>query len=639
MNVFVAFALTFALALGTAGIAAMLVPWFGRRFVSLSARVADIVFVALALAYVFVFGALSLLRHESFHSGGFDLGIFDQVVWNSLQGRLFENSIRIDAPSFLGQHFSPLLLILVPLYALWSDARTLLVTQTVALAAAGLPVYWWARKHLGPTLAVVVASAYFLFPSLQYVNLFEFHEIVLATPLLAFSLYFLLRQRYPPFLVCLLLSLFAKEEVAFIVTAVGVYLFFVPRKRKLGIALALFGVAYAVVAFKYVIPFFFGNSYDANFFVMERYLYLGKRIPEVITTAITQPGLVIQHLLVPLKIEFVLQLLVPLAFIPLLGGEVLALLAPTLGYLLIGDYVYQNSVHYQYTAPIIPFLFFAFVIGLERLANWNRTAVFQTALAVCIVVAALANYFFQAAGPLAFGFDPDQYAMNARVALGHQLLAQIPRNAPIMVEANLVPHLSQRQYVYQAPNTFDLRPIEYLFADTRFGPYKEYQSTWDDVLATPYFETIIAQDGYILKKRAVVTVEHPMQIRFDDRITLLGYTIESGEPAQRGDNIVLVLVWRADQPIRERYIVFMHLLDAHNQIQAQGDREPANGWFRTDRLDAGDVIADRYKLELSTTISPGQYEIKVGLYDVATNQRLGTDADQDHLTLTTVEIK
>lgn len=627
MNVFVEFVVTLLIGLIAASFAVNLGRRSNLRIRSLSPRTADIVFLVLALAYALIFGALSLLRHESFHSGGFDVGIFDQVIWNSLHGRLFENSIRIDAPSFLAQHFSPLLLMLVPLYAVWSDPRTLLITQTIALTIAAFPLYWFAREKIGVMLALGVTAAYFLFPSLQYVNLFEFHEIALATPLLAFSVYFLLHRRYKPFLVCLLLALLAKEEVAFIVAAFGVYILLVPGKRTLGMALVFLGVAYAVVTFKYIIPYFFGQSYDANFFVMDRYGYLGKTISGIAITAITRPGLVLQHLLVSTKIEFLLQLLVPLAFIPVLGGEVFALSLPTIDYLLIGDYSYQNSIHYQYTAPIIPFLFFALVIGLGRLTRWAAAKQqkldvnFEATLATMIVVLALANYYFQSSGPLSVNFDPEQYDLNARVALGYQLLAKIPPNAKVMAESDFVPHLSERRLIYQAPNVVDLRSVDYVLADTRFGSYADYKSTWDNVLSSPYFQTTVEQDGYILRKRTPYIPKTSLEIQYDYHITLLGYTIESSLPARRGAAISMVLVWRADEAIHKRLVVFVHLLGIQNHIWSQGDHEPANGWFRTDRWQAGDVTPDRYELDLDPAMPPGEYSITAGLYAVDSLKR------------------
>jgi uncharacterized membrane protein len=103
-------------------------------------------------------------------------------------------------------------------------------------------------------------ASYLLFPALQYVNLFEFHEISLSVPLLAFATFFLVRRRYIPFLVCLGLALLVKEEMAFVVSAFGLYVLLIQRKRGLGLGLILFGVIWAVLLLQYVIPFFRGSE-------------------------------------------------------------------------------------------------------------------------------------------------------------------------------------------------------------------------------------------------------------------------------------------------------------------------------------------------------------------------------------------
>ncbi|MBI4786226.1 MAG: DUF2079 domain-containing protein [Chloroflexi bacterium] len=626
MSPFTEFAMTIALALCASTIAAAAAARVHLPTTRISRRAANTIVLALMLAYIGIFGSLSILRHESFHSGGFDLGIFDQVTWNSLHGRLFENTIRFDAPSFLGQHFSPLLIALVPLYAIWSDPRMLLGVQTVFLAISVLPLYWFARERLGTAWAVLIALAFFLYPSIQYVNLFEFHEIALATPLLTFALYFCLHRRYKPLVVTLMLALLTKEEVAFIISAFGVYLFFAQRKRGLGFALVLFGVTYVVVVFQYIIPYFSGQAYDANYFVMDRYAYLGSSPGQIVLTALTQPGLIVQHLLVPLKVEFVLQLLIPLAFIPLAGGEVLALGLPTIGYLLVGDYTYQNSIRYQYTAPLIPIVFFALVIGLAR-RRMSQPRL-KYASATLLVTATLLNYYFQSSGPLAIQFDPKQYALDARVTLGRQLLAQIPPDAIVMAEGNLVPHLSDRRYIYQAPDVYDLRPLEYLIADKSFEVGEPYKPIWSDILSSPYFETVAEQGDFLLKRRAPARIDHPTQFHFDERISLLGYTVESTLPIRRGGSLSVVLTWHADQAIRERYVTFVHVLDARNQVWAQDDYEPANGWFRTDRWNAGDTTPDRFILELPRDMPPSDYRITAGLY-ATTDQKNLTAQDAE----------
>lgn len=590
--------------------------------VGISRHITDRIFLGLATSYALIFGTLSLLRHQSFHTGGFDLGIFDQVIWNSLNGRLFENSIMIDSPSFLGHHFSPILLALVPLYSIWDDPRMLLATQTLALTVAGFPLYWFARRKLGALLALVIAAGYFLSPPLQSVNLADFHEISLAVLFLSFALYFMLNQRDVPFLICLGLALISKEEVSFIVFGFGLFVLLVQRKRALGLSLCVLGLGWAAMTLLYLIPFFHGPAFTTDYYFVGRYAYLGKSVFEVARNALLQPGLVLEHLVIPLKIEFVLHLLVPLLFIPFLGTEVFALSLPSFAYLLLGDDPFQDSIRSQYTAPLIPFIYFAAVLGVKRITQYSASSLTmhfsKVALAVGIGAASILNYYFQSAGPLGLYFDSVQYSTTTHTQLGYQLLKDLPPNASLYSDSNYVPHLSQRPTIYQASIEFipDLHKVDYLFADQTLSVHRDFSVFWDDVLASPMYETILEQDGYLIKKREAPKIAFPTQIQFDHRIALLGYSLESGESARRGDNARLILTWRADQNIRVRYVTFVHLVDSQNHIWAQDDREPANGWLRTDRWNAGDITTDRFTLELPATMPPGEYRITTGFYAV-----------------------
>lgn len=128
----------------------------------------------------------------------------------------------------------------------------------------------------------------------------------------------------------------------------------------------------------------------------------------------------------------------------------------------------------------------------------------------------------------------------------------------------------------------------------------------------------------ILKKRAPIQFAHPLHLQFDDHITLLGYTLKSRQPARRGETLQIVLVWRASQAVHNRYIVSVRLVDGDSRIWSQRDREPGNGWFRTDRWLAADVIPDLYDLELSPNMPSGAYRITAGLYAVNNQERLNT---------------
>lgn len=518
MNVFQRFEWTVTIALVCMAIILGLVqsvPRLGKwalRFQDITIRSSDWIFFSFAAIYALVFGSLSILRHLSLNSGGWDLGIFDQVVWNSLRGRLFENSIMTDSPSILGLHFSPILLAVVPLYSVWSDPIVLLMLQTLALTLAAFPLYWFGRKQIGPGLALVVSAAYFLSPSLQSINLWEFHEIALATPLLSLAIYFLLRERYGPFTAVVFLSSIVKEEMGIIIAAFGIFLVLVRHRHALGAVLVGVGVTWICVTLLWVIPSFRNAASGDVFGYLVHYDYLGKTVPQIILSLVTRPDLILEHLLVPGKLEFVLQLLVPLAFVAILGIDILALAFPTLAYLLISSSPTVYSIRFQYTASLLPFVFFAAILGMARILRWNQLERLplssqRLALGVLIAAASLLNYYLQSVGPFGLYFDPSIYRPSPRAVEGRELMRNIPADAGLITQNQLAPHLSDRRYIYVAVLPSSSR-AEYLLADTTVDVPYPYKLDWERVLHSHCWETVLEQSGYVLKKQ-ISTAGHP----------------------------------------------------------------------------------------------------------------------------------
>ena len=159
----------------------------------------------LAALFAFWLGTLTLMRHQSLQTYGCDLGIFDNVLWNTVHGHVLHSAIL--NRHFFGEHASPILLLLAPLYAPWQDARLLLILQAVALAWAALPLYRMAARQLGPAAGLVVLFLYFSYVPLQGLYLFDFHEVALALPLLAYATEHLTRGHFRRLLLVLGLAL------------------------------------------------------------------------------------------------------------------------------------------------------------------------------------------------------------------------------------------------------------------------------------------------------------------------------------------------------------------------------------------------------------------------------------------------
>ena len=640
MKLFAEFALTILLSLVAAFAIYALVLRFTRRDAKvrtfhLRQETADKILLFLFSIYVLVFAALSILRHETLHSN-FDLAVQDQAIWNSLSGRLLESSITADTPTILGHHFSPLLLALVPVYAVWADVRALLIAQTVILAAAVIPIYWYARAQLGNCLALAISASFFLSPALQYVNLYDFHEIALAMPLLSFATLFLLRRHYVPFLVSISLALLAKEEIAIVIVGFGIFLFAYHRARVLGLLLAVSGAAAFFLLALYVIPHFYGGGY----FFANRYESLGNTVPEIIQTTLTRPDKVLTVLSMPGKPEFVSYLMVPLALLPLFGFEVAFLSLPSFGYLLLSNTDFQWSIKSQYSAVLIPFLYFAAIIGLGRLSTWRAQNIDapprQFALATLILVAGVVSYYLYAPGPLSRNFpkdpspiaeQPDEsaFTMDTRALTGQALIARVPHDAIVMTTLDSIAQFSDRRYIYEFPTIPDYRQIEYLFAQKDRFWYKLKEGIWANWLATGYFETLYETDSFLLARRR--EPDRKLQIKYGDHLTLIGFTMVPRETLRGGMALGPVAEWRADQTMAQKYKMSVQVVDAQEHVWAQQDEEPQDGNLPTTQWQIGRTIGDQYSLALPPTMPAGDYTITIGVDEAATANYLdATDA-------------
>ena len=176
-----------------------------------------LIFVAADIALV---GQHALVRYQSYHADAFDLGNMDQAVWNTLHGHLLRFTNRgadwYGPPTRLGVHVEPILLLIAPLYLIYTGPETLLVLQTVALALGGIPLLLLGLRRLLelPLVAAAFVGAYLVTPEILGEALYDFHAVALATPLLLLALWALDARRYGWFVVAAALAAICKEEVA-----------------------------------------------------------------------------------------------------------------------------------------------------------------------------------------------------------------------------------------------------------------------------------------------------------------------------------------------------------------------------------------------------------------------------------------
>ncbi|NIN64222.1 MAG: DUF2079 domain-containing protein, partial [Anaerolineae bacterium] len=180
----------------------------------------------LIVLYIAVFSALSVARHDAFETLAYDLGNYDQAVWNTIHGRLLRFTNVKGLTIRLAQHVEPILLPVSLFYLIYSSPKTLLVLQTVVVALGAWPVYLLAREKLRSEFGgIVFAAAYLLSPALEAANLYDFHAVSLAPTFLLWAFYFLEKEKDSWFIVFSVLAMSCKEEMSLLIVMIGLYAF------------------------------------------------------------------------------------------------------------------------------------------------------------------------------------------------------------------------------------------------------------------------------------------------------------------------------------------------------------------------------------------------------------------------------
>ena len=328
-------------------------------------------FVLFVLAYTLEMSHQAVLRYDTFKATAFDLGNMDQVLWNTLHGRWFQfTNQAIDwfgPPTRLAVHFEPIIVPLSLIYAFGADPRILLVFQTLALVAGALPVFLLTRKHLPewPIIAAIMVFAYLLSPALLGVNIYDFHPVSLATPLLLYAILALEYKRYVWFIIACVLAGACKEDIPLALAMLGILLIWKYKLRRLGLLLLFGGLLWSILAFAVIIPHFYPGAQSNNFWY--RYETLGNSPGGAIANLFLHPWVFLATFITMDRVYYLAGLLRSTGFLPLLAPEWLLPALPTLAVNLLSTDPLTYSGAYQYNAAIIPFVMLAAIHGTRRL--------------------------------------------------------------------------------------------------------------------------------------------------------------------------------------------------------------------------------------------------------------------------------
>jgi uncharacterized membrane protein len=458
-----------------------------------------------------VFGlhlALALRLWSSYRLGSYDLVIFDQAVRGYADLTVPVSPLKGVHDGFgrdfsvLGDHFSPVLALLAPIYWVWDDPRALLAAQALLFASA-VPLVWvFTRRELGTAPAWLAAAAFGLSFGLQQATAVGFHEIAFAVPLIALALERVQAGRPGQALGAAAALLLVKEDMGLVVAGLAVVFAARGHVRHAALA-ALLGISGLALANLVFVPLAGG---DPGFYWT--YSVLGDDAGTALKTVFTHPWSVLFSLVDHEIKRDTLQSLLLVAAGACLLSPIAVLAVGPVAERMLSDHGFYWMKEFHYDAPLMVVAFMAGAEGIARLQRAlqrrvPRASFVGPAWAVAVFVVAVLSCRAYALWQLAESpplTDERRYA-------AAQALQLIPGDAVVEADNFLGPHLTARTRVLmvdETPRGADWVAVDRWLLDWPFFSIQARQARLD-LLDRNGYRKVFDRQGYLVYHRPAAT--------------------------------------------------------------------------------------------------------------------------------------
>lgn len=402
---------------------------------------------------------ISVARYDRVDVISWDLGIFSQAARSYAERGYPVVDIKEPGFALLGDHFSPVVALWGPLWALVPSPVTLLVAQALLIAFSVVPVARVGIAMLGPAAGAAVAVAYGLSFGLVGAVDFDVHEYAFAAPLLALAgeAYLLRRWRA----VCLWTAglVLVKEDLGLTVVAIGVALV-LAGARRWGAGLVAFGVLALLVTLLVLIP---AVSPEGGWDYWGRLGAGGDVSTGIWETLLAWPATLFGN---QVKVETWLLSFGVSGFLALRSPWVVAVL-PTMLWRLGSDYEFYWGTDLHYSLIPMPIVFVAMIDAVLRSRSggpgWlRRYAAHAPAVAVTVAMVLALN------NPVADLFTPATYQDTPRERDAERVLALVPDGSSVETDIGLLAPLVPDHHVYFTGTNSgpDSVPVDWIVVDT-----------------------------------------------------------------------------------------------------------------------------------------------------------------------------
>lgn len=424
------------------GSLARFIPAAARRWGPVSLVVAG------AAGYAVYMSIHTLWMHGRFQTYGYDLGQYENIFWSTLHGHPLRDAPLggVENWSELGYHADLSTFFFLPFYAIKPGGPALLVLQSCTLGLGAIPIYRFASRRIPRGYACVLALAYLFYAPLHGLQFYDFHMQPMASTFVLFVIDFVDAKRYWLCALAFVVAIGCREDVSIGLAILGAFLLMSGYRPRAGLVMAAVATVYFVLI-RFVIMPKFGGGWFQNIY-KDLMPEGAKNYGGVIATLISNPAYVFTTLLTADKLRYALQILIPVAFLPLRRSYLaVSLVHGSLLTLLSTQYPATIDIGFQYSANFIPYIFPAAALAIAALGEPERRRAALAGLVIGTLLCCVQWGAFPPRAHIKGGFvtmamtrPTDTDRKRHRDLL--ELDALIPRDAVVAVSEQEMPHLS-----------------------------------------------------------------------------------------------------------------------------------------------------------------------------------------------------
>ncbi len=474
----------------------------------------------ITVIYGTVFCLISLVNHYNFRTYGLDLGIYTHGIYSysHLNWHTFTLGLEGQPFNHLGNHFSPIVMLLSPFYYLFGT-YTLLILQIAAILFGGWGVYRYAQERLTGIQPELILMLFFSMWGIYSALAYDWHANVMAAMLVPWFILFFEREDWKKAILMFILVLICKENMAVWMAAIvgGLALknlFTKPMDTNWrATGSLLFGaVVYFVVVQTLIMPALNPLGISDH---LGNYSHLGDGPAGVVKTILTKPRHVFYLMFESLQAdELTFKLKTQLHFMVLVSGGIaliyrpyfLIMLAPIYAQKLLSSSPSHWGVYSQYSIEFAP------IIALA-MTEWMKGFRFPNLKVPLLVgfIGLTTVFNWHPTRPNTEFFKAKHYESGLNSEAIYSALELIPDGVAVSASNVIVPHIADRDKIYLYPVVNDAEYLAILThgrdlypVDSLYFPVKMQELRSDKL-----HDIVYDENDLLIIKRQLISEETP----------------------------------------------------------------------------------------------------------------------------------